>query len=126
MHTPDYYEPDLLQFFAGRPEALPLYHSLYAAMEQAFPDASLKVQKTQISFYGRHLFAAVSLPRRKGEPGLVLTIGLCCRLESPRVSVAVEPYPNRWTHHIPLTGTKQIDEELLSWLQAAYDWAERK
>ena len=31
----------------------------------AFPDSRVKVQKTQISFYDRRLYAAASLPRAK-------------------------------------------------------------
>ena len=87
-------------------------------------------QITQISFYGRHLFAAASLPvrRRKDWPKicLVVTLGLGYRLDSPRVAAASEPYPGRWTHHILVSEEGQIDGELMGWLRAAWDFGESK
>ena len=130
MKTPEHYETDVLFFFDGRPLELSLYQTLSARMEAAFPETLVKVQKSQISFYNKHLFAAASLPlrRRKGWPTecLLVTIGLPYRLTSPRVAVAVEPYPNRWTHHVPVAQEGEIDEELLRWLREAYDFAMTK
>ena len=130
METPAYYEQDLLRFFSGKPLELALYQALFRHMEAEFPDASVKVQKSQISFYGRHLFAAASLPvrRKKDWPKqcLVVTIGLSHRLESPRAAVAVEPYPGRWTNHVLVSEEGQIDEELLGWLREAWAFAESK
>ena len=130
METPAYYEQDLLRFFSGKPLELALYQALFRHMEAEFPDASVKVQKSQISFYGRHLFAAVSLPvRRKKtwpERCIVVTVGLPAPLESPRVAVAVEPHPGRWTHHILISEEGQIDGELLEWLKEAWAFAQSK
>ena len=130
MRTPEHYAADVLFFFDGHPEELALYEALFRAVEAAFPEGSVRVQKTQTSFYGRHLFAAASLPvrRRKDWPKicLVVTVGLSYRLESPRVAVASEPYPGRWTHHILVTEAGQIDEELMGWLREAWDFAESK
>ena len=127
MKLPEHYESDVLFFFDGRPLELALYQTLFRSMETAFPGASVRVQKTQISFYGRHLFAAVSLPvrRRKGWPEhcIVVTIGLSHRLESPRIAVAVEPYPNRWTHHTIVSEPDQLDGELMGWLREAHAFA---
>jgi len=126
----EHYPSDLLFFFDGKPAELSLYQALFARMEAAFPEASVKVQKSQISFYNRRLFAAASLPvrRRKDWPRecILVTIGLSHRLASPRVAVAVEPYPNRWTHHVPVSREEQIDEELLGWLREAYEFAQSK
>ena len=130
MELPEHYAADVLFFFDGHPEELALYEALFHRMEEAFPEGRVKVQKTQISFYGRHLFAAASLPvrRRKDWPRtcLVVTIGLGHRLDSPRVAVASEPYPGRWTHHILVTEADQIDGELMGWLHEAWDFAESK
>ena len=123
MTLPEYYESDVLFFFDGKPAALPLYQALFHCIEFAFPAASVKVQKTQISFYDRHFFLAVSLPRRKRDAGILVTIGLPGRLESPRVAVASEPYPNRWTIHIPVGEEAQIDGELLGWIKEAHNFA---
>lgn len=130
MNTPDRYSSDLLFFFADKPLELALYQALFQQLEAAFPDASVKVQKSQISFYNRHLFAAASLPvrRRKEWPKqcILVTFGLSYRLDSPRIAVAVEPYPNRWTHHVVVSQGTQIDDELLAWLREAYDFSNAK
>ena len=107
-----------------------LYNTLFRRMEEIFSDASVKVQKSQISFYGRHLFSAVSLPlrRKKNWPEhcIVVTIGLSHPLESPRTAVSMEPYPGRWTNHVLISEAAQIDEELLEWLKEAWVFAESK
>lgn len=130
MEHSEYYEADVLAYFSGKPEELALYETVYAQLCRAFPEASIKVQKSQISFYGKHLFSAVSLPvrRKKSWPEhcIVVTIGLSYQLESPRVAVAVEPYPNRWTHHVLISKAEQIDGELLGWLREAHTFAESK
>ena len=130
MKTPAHYAPDVLFFFDGKPAELALYETLFRHMEEVFPDASVKVQKSQISFYGRYLFAAVSLPvrRKKNWPEhcIVVTIGLSHPLESPRAAVSVEPYPGRWTNHVLVSEASQVDEELLEWLNEAWAFAESK
>ena len=130
MEQSEYYQSDVLSFFEGHPAELALYEVLFARMEERFPDARVKVQKSQISFYGRHLFAAASLPvrRKKDWPRecLVVTIGLSHPLDSPRAAVTVEPYPGRWTNHVLLSREEEIDEELMEWLREAYDFAESK
>ena len=130
MRKHDYYETDVLAFFDGRPWALPLYEALFSQMEELFPEAAVKVQKSQISFYGRHLFAAVSLPLRRKktwpEECLVVTFGLGSRVEDPRIAVAVEPYPRRWTHHVLLSRPEEVDGQLLDWLREAYVYSQCK
>ena len=130
MKTPEHYGADILFFFDGKPLELALYEALFRHLETELSDASVKVQKSQISFYGRHLFGAASLPvrRKKNWPEhcIVVTIGLPHQLRSPRVAVAVEPYPGRWTHHVLISQEEQIDEELMGWLREAYEFAESK
>lgn len=124
MNIPDHYQNDVLFFFDGRPDGLALYEALFGALGAAFPGARVKVQKTQISFYGRGLFAMVSLPRRKREAGIVVSFGLGRREASPRIAAAVEPYPNRWTHHVAVTRGEELDQELMGWLREAWDFSQ--
>lgn len=126
MKTPEHYEADILRFFDGRLSGLALYQSLFRKLEEAYPEASVRVQKSQISFYGRHLFAMVSLPKRKREPGIVVSFGLGYRADFSRAAVAVEAYPNRWTHHAPVSCEEEIDEELLGWLREAWIFSETR
>ena len=130
MKIPEHYEADLLFYFNAHPAELALYQALFQQLDAMFPEGSVKVQRSQISFYGRHLFAAVSLPvrRKKGWPKecLLVTIGLSRPLHSPRAAEKTEPYPGRWTNHVLLLRPEEIDSELLGWLEEAWDFAQSK
>ena len=91
----------------------------------------IKVQKTQITFKNRHVYACVSFlrVRKKAElpdPYFVLTLGLPYPLESDRVAAKTEPYPGRWTTHIVISQLADLDEELFQWIRQAYEFAESK
>ncbi len=57
---------------------------------------------------------------------MTITFGLSYRKESARINVSTEPYPNRWTHHVMIGTKEEIDDELLSWIIEAAEFAERK
>ena len=130
MKLPERYQEDILFYFDGKPRELALYQALFHRLEAAFPDASARVQKSQISFYGRHLFAMVSLPARckKDWPRecILVTFGLPCRVDLPRIAVATEPYPGRWTHHVVVSREEEVDEELIGLLEGAWGFSEGK
>ncbi|HJB94203.1 MAG TPA: hypothetical protein H9765_01060 [Candidatus Mediterraneibacter intestinigallinarum] len=120
-----------LQFFDAHPGALPLYEAFETRVTDLVPDVRIKVQKTQISFYNRHMFACVSFARvrkKKDCPDcyIVITFGLEHKAESPRIDIATEPYPNRWTHHVLITDPAEIDYELMSWIKEASLFSDRK
>lgn len=122
---------DTLLFFDGNRSALPLFTALEAKLFERFPEAEKRVQKTQITYYHRHVFACVSFARVKRkadlqETWLTLTLGLPYPLESERVAVKTEVYPGRWTTHIVLGSEAELDGELLDWLEQAYAFSERK
>ena len=114
-----------LFFFNAKPEALPLYAAFAEQVLAAFPNVTVEVKKTQITFRERYGFAFVSLRKMKGCPEvfIIVSFGLSHRLDSLRIHMAVEPYPNRWTHHVIVTDVKEIDEELMGWLTEAHDFA---
>ena len=121
---------DELLFFNAHPGLLPLYEALRGKILAAQPDASVRISKTQISFRSRYIFAMVSLPvhRRKSWPEecLLFSFGLGRRLDSPRVTQAVEPYPNRWTHHVLLPEPGQLDGEWMGWVEEAWRFSMTK
>ena len=126
-------EPDMdtLLFFDGRPQALELSELFEDFLYDAFPVVNRRVQKTQITYYNRHVFACVSFARVKRkaelpEGYLVIMLGLPAPLDSPRAAVKTEPYPGRWTHHIVVSRPEELDGELLSWVREAYAFADRK
>ncbi len=121
-------QSDLLFFFQAHPKALPLYKALEKQILQRIDGVAVQVQKSQISFYRRHLFACVSflrLRKKKDCPEnyIVLTFGLNRRLDSPRVEAVTEPYPRRFTHHMFLCCIEDIDAEVMGWLEEAAGFA---
>ena len=116
--------PDELLFFDSHPSALPLYEAVKEHITAEIPDVRIEVKKTQISFFKRHMFAAVSFtPVRKAkerpDPFLTVTFGLRYRVDSQRIDAAVEPYPNRWTHHVMIGSAAEVDAELMDWIREA-------
>jgi len=89
------------------------------------------VQKSQISYYNRRLYACVSFLKVKKKAELpedyfVLTLGLSAPLESDRVAAKTEPYPGRWTTHFVISSLSALDEELFDWIEQAYQFAQEK
>ena len=114
---------EALLFFQDHPERIPLYAAFDEALERRLGPQAPRIQKTQITYVNPRVFACVSLPRKMGEKGFLLSLGLGYRLVSPRVSVATEPYPGRWTCHIPIHDFKELDDELMGWIVQAYQFA---
>lgn len=86
--------------------------------------------KSQVSFYGKHLFAAFSPPvrRKKDWPEhfLLVNFGLGEPLASPRAAVVVELYPGHFTQHVLVEREEELDEELFSFLAMAWEFGENK
>ena len=122
---------DTLSFFDQHQDMLPLYQALEEQIQQEVCGLRIKVQKSQISFYNRHMFGCVSFLRVKKKKEMppsyiVLTLCLARRVESPRIAVATEPYPGRWTHHIVLSDPGQLDDELMAWVREAAAFSDQK
>lgn len=127
----DHTQQDLLAFFSQQPQALPLCEAFLQKLQAQHPETHTRVQKTQITFSNRHVFACLSFARvRKKallpDPYLVLTPGLPAPLASPRAEIKTEPYPGRWTHHILLSAPDDLDPELMGWVAEAYAFAQEK
>lgn len=121
----------ILYFFDQHMDALPLYEKLEQRILNEIENVQIKVQKTQISFFNRHLFTCVSFAKvrkAKDRPDsyITVTIGMKRHLESPRIDIATEPYPNRWTHHILITDPDEIDDELMKWIKEAAEFSAAK
>lgn len=121
---------DELLFWDRWPRLLPLYELLRERLMSAYPEMKIKVSKSQISFYNRHMFAMASPPvrRRKIWPKefMMVSFGLSYQIDSPRIAMSVEAYPNRWTHHVIVESPEDIDGTLLGWIHEAYLFSDSK
>ena len=117
-------DAEILYFFNKHMDALPLYQRLEALILEQIPDVRIKVSKTQIGFFNKRGFAFVSFnPCRRAkdrpETWVTVTFGLAFRVDDPRIDVATEPYPNRWTHHVTVSRVEDMDGQLLGWIREA-------
>lgn len=117
-------DAEILYFFSEHMDALPLYQRLEALILEQIPDVRIKVSKTQIGFFNKRGFAFVSFnPCRRAkdrpETWVTVTFGLAFRVDDPRIDVATEPYPNRWTHHVTVSRAEDMDGQLLGWIREA-------
>lgn len=124
-------QSDELVFFDGHMEALPLYEAFAGELSRRFPDTSVRVQKSQITFSNRHVYACVSFARVRKKAELpevyiVVTLGLPYPLDSQRVAVKTEPYPGRWTTHFVVGDASELDEEFWAWTAQACEFARNK
>ena len=115
---------DELFFFDAKPGAFFLYEAFRKAVLDRIPETRIEVKKTQISFFCRYMFAAVSFAKvrrakDRPDPFLTVTFGLRYRGTSPRIDAAAEPCPGRWTHHVMIGCPEEVDEELMGWIREA-------
>ena len=118
---------DILMLFDKVPGTLPLYEELEKRITKGFPNVTVKVKATQVSFYNTHAFAWAWPPfrKREGWPGIymLVTFGLDHQLVHPRIVESVEPYPNRWTHHVIVQNADEIDDQLMNWIGESYQFS---
>lgn len=119
---------DILFFFGEHMDALPMYEKLEEEILTRIPDVKIKVSKTQITFSGRRGSAFVSFDpcrrvAQRPRVWMTVTFVLGCRNGSPRIDVATEAYPGRWTHHVMVGSVDEIDEELMNWIKETAEFS---
>ena len=118
---------DTLFFFDRHQAVYPLYECFQKKLLARLPESRIKVQKSQISYYNRHLYACISVLKVKRKAELPNDyFGLSAPLESNRVAAKTEPYPGRWTTHFVISSPSDLDEELFDWIEQAYQFAQGK
>ncbi len=110
------------EFFAGYGASRLIFEKLRSTIEDLGP-VEIRVTKSQVAFCRRKAFAWAWIPDRylhgKHAP-LVLTLGFRHRDSSSRWKEIVEPKPGRFTHHLELYSTSDIDDEVRAWLRGAW------
>ncbi|YBV94429.1 DUF5655 domain-containing protein (plasmid) [Phyllobacteriaceae bacterium JZ32] len=102
------------RFFSERPDARVIYQTVKDAVRE-IDGAEIRISKSQIGFYRKHLFASVWRPGdylRGAVPPLVLSIYLRRHDRSPRWKEVTEARPGRFTHHPVLCSAADVDREV--------------
>ncbi|XUX00288.1 MAG: DUF5655 domain-containing protein [Dehalogenimonas sp.] len=114
--------------FKDRLVSLNLFNQVRFYIESLGP-VNVEFMKTQVSFGSKRKFAWVWLPqmwiKKQPEDNIVLTIGLDRKLESPKITEVVQPYPGRWVHHIVIGKEADFDAHVRGWLRLAYEFAQK-
>ena len=112
-------------FFAEQPELLPVVRALLLGALDRWPAAEIVTQKSQVGLRDPRPFCALSthirFPRRRGPeaPYVTLSLFLPRPLPDLRGGAAVEPYPGRFTNHLPLSSPADLDGSLWAWMEEA-------
>jgi hypothetical protein len=118
-------EITLENLFAGREASRLLFDRLRALLDELGP-TEMRVSKSQVAFRRRKPVALAWIPgmylNRAAAP-LVLTLSFRERDPSPRWKQVVEPAPGRFTHHLELHRTEDLDDEVRGWLAKAWEEA---
>lgn len=113
------------EFFAGYQDSRRVFDALHAAIG-ALGQSEIRVTKSQVAFQRRRTFAWAWVPDRYlrgGHAPLVLTMSSGKRDDSRRWKQVAEPAPGRFTHHLELWSSAEIDDEVISWLRQAWESA---
>lgn len=111
------------EVFADSPVGLEVHRRLQELVSDL--GVEFRVTRSQVALRNRTGFAYLWCPGRylKSQVPAVLSIALPERLESSRFKQVGCPSPGVWMHHLELSGPKDLDEEVMTWLRAAYDAA---
>ena len=110
-------------FFAERPELLSTVRAFLTEAWERWPETEVVTQKSQVTLRGPRPFCALSthirFPRVPGPCYVTLSLFLPRSLPDLRGGMAVEPYPGRWTNHLPLFHPADLDTQLWGWVAEA-------
>ena len=108
--------------FAKRPPELRALFDALANAVHACGPAEVLSEKTRIAFHRRMSFISV-YPRRDH---LILGIVLAQRVEHPRFDSVQTFSPRNHLHNLRLRAIDEIDDDVRTWIRAAYDVGEQR
>jgi len=97
-----------------------------SGMVSSFGDKAIKTTKSQIAFTRRRGFVDIWLPGlylARPQAEVVVSIALDRAVASPRFKEIAHPSAGIWQHHLEVRSVDEVDDEVRSWLRAAYDCA---
>jgi hypothetical protein len=58
--------------------------------------------------------------KKTAGKSIVLTFSANRRIEHSRIKEAIEPYPDRWIHHVVIDEESDFDDSVREWLRESY------
>jgi len=111
------------KFLSGKsPDSVALYQRFAQLVNECGP-VTLAPAKTRVGFQVRMIFAAVN---KLGARGLEGHVVLPRRLKSVRFARIERMTPKCYVHHFRIESLSELDEEVKSWLQEAYEVGTQK
>ncbi|MBL7681786.1 MAG: hypothetical protein JNK00_00380 [Flavipsychrobacter sp.] len=107
---------ELSHFEGKEPEVKDIYIKIMKGIHE-FGAVKIEPKKTSIHLCNRFGFAGIYT--RKNY--INLELHLSRKLNSDRVTKVEQASANRFHHTIKLSAVSDVDKELLTWLQEAYD-----
>jgi len=109
------------EFLLGKINETAIYEAVLAHLSAAFPDVTVKCDKTQAAFVRQTQFAWIWLPRTKKDQGkLMVSFALPERNVVERMAWVASGRPGKYVHHVAVASPDEVDAELKGWLEAAY------
>jgi uncharacterized protein DUF5655 len=91
----------------------------------AIGEHEVRVSRSQVAFRRRRGFAYVWRPGRyvHSDVPAVLSLALPVELHDARFKQVVHPSASVWMHHLELASSADVDDQVRTWLQQAFDAA---
>lgn len=104
-------------FFQGKPGARAVFDQVAARMA-GWPSLHLTATKSRVSFTCRTRFAWCAAAQKNGS--IYLRFLFPTALDSPRLRC--DAMGGRWSLRVHLQQAADVDDELMAWLRAAYEF----
>jgi len=103
--------------YKGKENLIPMYESLLSMVQELGDDVTISPKKTSVSITRKRQFALI-------KPATKTRIDLGLKLKDKPTTERLQnsgPFGTMCTHRVQLTDRNQVDGELSSWLQEAYN-----
>jgi hypothetical protein len=108
--------------FKGKPADLKALFEEFCARLRTCGPLRTDAVKSSINLVSTHHFGGV----RVQKDGLRVGFLLSRPVEHPRILRTEKITPTIWAHHVKITGTEDLDTDLLAWLKEAHARSTRK
>lgn len=109
----------IINQYKGKESMKPLYDKLISIIEKFGPDVKISPKKESVSLKRRWQFALI-------KPATKTRIDLGLKLKGHPITDRLEnsgPFGTMCSHRVRVSSIKEIDDQLIAWLQEAYEKA---